>query len=206
MTEPSPVASPFGHAVDTRAALLLSMTLVFSTIVTGCATSSLPWQGQQPNFGNPWTNPAGAGPTLPPPTGLTPAQPQLGAVPGGGRLNAGTAPVPGNGLPGNGLASGSPYGANPGTLPAVPALPPPTGNRYAVPGAGGFDSPPIARTAPSLTNPGTIQQQQARASQFDPYADNRAAPEIVGGRPREFQKPLAEPVRPRGFRDTRWPF
>ena len=42
---------------------------------------------------------------------------------------------------------------------------------------------------------GTSNSQQARASFEDPYADNIAGPEIVGGRPREFQKQLAEPVR-----------
>ena len=59
---------------------------------------------------------------------------------------------------------------------------------------------------PSWNNPGTMAQQQQRATVFDPYADNNAGPEIVGGRPREYQKPLADPIRPQGFRDTRWPF
>ncbi|MFO0913548.1 MAG: hypothetical protein U0795_11370 [Pirellulales bacterium] len=42
---------------------------------------------------------------------------------------------------------------------------------------------------------GTASSQQARAAYEDPYADNVAGPEIVGGRPRDFQKQLAEPVR-----------
>jgi len=82
--------------------------------------------------------------------------------------------------------------------------------------------------------PGTMAAQQYRALEYDPYGDNDAGPEIVGGRPREFQRPLPEPeraqfdpygkrngqaasagqfqtpfpdpVRARGFRDTRWPF
>jgi hypothetical protein len=42
-----------------------------------------------------------------------------------------------------------------------------------------------------------MQQQRLSATVHDPYADVDAGPEIVGGRPREFQKPLAEPVRSR---------
>ena len=66
-----------------------------------------------------------------------------------------------------------------------------------------------------LAPPGTMQAQQQRATVYDPFADNDAGPEIVGGRPREFQKPLPEPVRARNFDDpirarsasqTRWPF
>ena len=45
--------------------------------------------------------------------------------------------------------------------------------------------------------PATMQQQRLSATIHDPYADADAGPEIVGGRPREFQKPLAEPVRSR---------
>ena len=51
--------------------------------------------------------------------------------------------------------------------------------------------------------PGPIRQQQFRASLHDPYPDNDAAPEAVGTRPRDFQKPLAEPVRNSLIRD-RW--
>jgi hypothetical protein len=45
--------------------------------------------------------------------------------------------------------------------------------------------------------PGTTVQQQYDAAQHDPYADNDAGPEVVGGRPREFAKPRSEPVRSR---------
>ncbi|MCA9168548.1 MAG: hypothetical protein KDB23_12825 [Planctomycetales bacterium] len=96
--------------------------------------------------------------------------------------------------------------ATPGAaLPSVPALPPPGG--ATVPGASAYGVAPNGGVSmPDWSNPGTMAQQQQRANTFDPYADNNAAPEIVGGRPREFQKPLADPVRQRGFRDTRWPF
>jgi hypothetical protein len=48
---------------------------------------------------------------------------------------------------------------------------------------------------PNWSSPGTIKQQQRRATLHDPYADNLAGPEIVGGRPREYDRPPAEPVR-----------
>jgi hypothetical protein len=44
---------------------------------------------------------------------------------------------------------------------------------------------------------GTLDQQRFNASMHDPYSDNEAGPEIVGGRPREFSKPRAEPIRSR---------
>jgi hypothetical protein len=50
--------------------------------------------------------------------------------------------------------------------------------------------PPI-----NLFQPGSAGQQQARTSRFDPYPDPDAGPEIVGGRPRDFQEPVAEPKR-----------
>jgi len=40
--------------------------------------------------------------------------------------------------------------------------------------------------------PGTIWQQRNRAVQFDPYPLDHMGPPIVGGRPREFAKPLPE--------------
>jgi hypothetical protein len=51
---------------------------------------------------------------------------------------------------------------------------------------------------------GPIQQQQYNASLHDPYPDNEAGPAIEGGRPRDFQVPLAEPVRNRWLRDSWW--
>ena len=57
---------------------------------------------------------------------------------------------------------------------------------------------------PHFRNPGTIDQQRNNASLHDPYPDPDAGPAIVGGRPREFQKPLAEPVRSRWLTDSWW--
>lgn len=48
---------------------------------------------------------------------------------------------------------------------------------------------------PDWGNPGTAAMQQRRAEQFDPYAETDVGPEIAGGRPREYQKPLPEPLR-----------
>ena len=53
-----------------------------------------------------------------------------------------------------------------------------------------------------LFNPGTIQQQRLRATVHDPYSDQDLGPEVVGGRPRDFQQPLAEPVRNRLYVDS----
>jgi hypothetical protein len=44
----------------------------------------------------------------------------------------------------------------------------------------------------NLQPPGTIWQQRNRAVQFDPYPIDHMGPAIVGGRPREFGKPLPE--------------
>lgn len=43
--------------------------------------------------------------------------------------------------------------------------------------------------------PGTLPQQRFNATMSDPYADSDVGPEVVGNRPREFEKPLPEPVR-----------
>tara|TARA_B100002051_G_scaffold240525_1_gene244488 strand:+ start:175 stop:321 length:147 start_codon:yes stop_codon:yes gene_type:complete len=40
-----------------------------------------------------------------------------------------------------------------------------------------------------------MQQQQYRAVLRDPFYDQDAAPEVVGGRPRGLDRPLAEPAR-----------
>ncbi len=57
---------------------------------------------------------------------------------------------------------------------------------------------------PRVLNPGTQQHQQYKATLHDPYPDNDAGPTVDGGRPMEFQKPLAEPVRSRWLRDSWW--
>jgi hypothetical protein len=56
----------------------------------------------------------------------------------------------------------------------------------------------IAR--PDWGNPGTADMQQLRAQQYDPYAEPDVGPNVSTGRPREFQKPLAEPLRAKWFR------
>ena len=55
---------------------------------------------------------------------------------------------------------------------------------------------------PRLTHPGTIEQQRLRALVHDPYPDPDMGPKIDGGRPREFQQPLPEPVRNRIYADS----
>lgn len=52
--------------------------------------------------------------------------------------------------------------------------------------------------------PGSVQQQQLRATVHDPYSDVDAGPEVVGGRPRDYMQPLPEPVRNRIYADTLW--
>ena len=57
---------------------------------------------------------------------------------------------------------------------------------------------------PNWFNPGPTQYQQHRATFHDPYADNEIAPEVIGGRPRGFQKPLPEPVRNQALQNLWW--
>ena len=57
-----------------------------------------------------------------------------------------------------------------------------------------------------LSPPGTIEKQRFNATVFDPYADNDIGPEVEGGRPRDFQKPLSEPDRSRLFQKIWLPF
>ena len=59
---------------------------------------------------------------------------------------------------------------------------------------------------PNLGQPGHRDVQRQRAVVHDPFPDNEAGPEIVGGRPRNFDRPLPEPVRNRAFSDGWWPF
>ena len=46
-------------------------------------------------------------------------------------------------------------------------------------------------------NPGPAEHQQSQAEQFDPYPENEPGPELVGARPMEYDKPLAEVKRAR---------
>lgn len=55
-----------------------------------------------------------------------------------------------------------------------------------------------------LGSRGSVEDQRRNATVHDPYADIDAGPEIVGGRPRGYDKPLAEPVRSRPFWERWW--
>jgi hypothetical protein len=57
---------------------------------------------------------------------------------------------------------------------------------------------------PRLAHPGTIEQQRLRATIHDPYPDPDLGPRIDGGRPRDYQNPLPEPVRNRIYADSWW--
>jgi hypothetical protein len=57
-----------------------------------------------------------------------------------------------------------------------------------------------------LRPPGTIQKQRFNATVFDPYTDNEIGPEVVGGRPKDYQRPLSEPDRSRLFQKIWLPF
>ncbi len=54
---------------------------------------------------------------------------------------------------------------------------------------------------PQLLHPGPAPYQRYNATQFDPYPLNDLGPEIVGGRPIDFQKPANELERGRQYRD-----
>ncbi|MCR4412087.1 MAG: membrane or secreted protein [Thermoguttaceae bacterium] len=50
---------------------------------------------------------------------------------------------------------------------------------------------------PNWLHPGPAAYQQKQAERFDPYPDPDIGPEVVGSRPREYQKPRPEPERAR---------
>ena len=50
-------------------------------------------------------------------------------------------------------------------------------------------------------HPGNLYQQRQRATVHDPFPDQKAGPEIVGGRPRDYSSQLPEPVRTRPYMD-----
>lgn len=52
---------------------------------------------------------------------------------------------------------------------------------------------------PNLFDPGNAASQQYQAILHDPYPMPDVAPEIVGGRPREYQQPVPEVARARGL-------
>jgi hypothetical protein len=50
---------------------------------------------------------------------------------------------------------------------------------------------PFIRT-PNFAHPGTAAEQRADAERFDPYPDPDLGPEVLGGRPPGFTRPLTE--------------
>ncbi|PHS11647.1 MAG: hypothetical protein COA78_09420 [Blastopirellula sp.] len=48
---------------------------------------------------------------------------------------------------------------------------------------------------PQWFNPGTMKEQRLRAMRFDPYPDVDAGPEMVGVRPRGFDRPASEATK-----------
>jgi hypothetical protein len=50
---------------------------------------------------------------------------------------------------------------------------------------------------PQWLHPGPAGYQRGNAEEFDPYPPNDVAPEIVGGRPKGYQKPPNEVTRAR---------
>ena len=61
-----------------------------------------------------------------------------------------------------------------------------------------------ARRPKIFSPPGSTTYQRYHATIHDPYPDRDLGPEVVGGRPREFDQPLPEPVRNRWLRDSWW--
>ena len=57
-----------------------------------------------------------------------------------------------------------------------------------------------------LAPPGPTEKQRFSATIHDPYPDNDIGPEVVGGRPKDFQRPLSEPDRSRLFQKIWLPF
>jgi hypothetical protein len=52
-------------------------------------------------------------------------------------------------------------------------------------------------STPRLFETRPTELQQSTAQRFDPFPENDTGPEVEGGRPREFDKPIAEPSRAR---------
>jgi hypothetical protein len=58
-------------------------------------------------------------------------------------------------------------------------------------------APELAGLRQSIAHPGPAAYQRAQAIQHDPYVLNDVGPEVVGGRPREYQIPVNEVERAR---------
>ena len=52
---------------------------------------------------------------------------------------------------------------------------------------------------PSLQGPGTAEYQRKWAQRYDPYPESQVGPDVLGGRPREFDVTRAETQRARNF-------
>ncbi len=50
---------------------------------------------------------------------------------------------------------------------------------------------------PRLLHPGPVGYQRNSATQFDPYSLGDIGPEVAGGRPPDFDKPMSEASRAR---------
>ena len=57
---------------------------------------------------------------------------------------------------------------------------------------------------PNWLHPGPAAYQQSTAEQYDPYPENEPGPAIIGGRPRGYEKPFAEPTRARWITPWSW--
>lgn len=57
---------------------------------------------------------------------------------------------------------------------------------------------------PRLFGPGRIDEQRLNATYHDPYADNTAGPEVVGGRPRDYMEQRPEAVRDQPYQNRNW--
>src|SRR4051812_41466814 len=57
--------------------------------------------------------------------------------------------------------------------------------------------PEVARLRQSIAHPGPASYQRGQAIQHDPYLLDDVGPEVVGARPREYQRPLNEVERAR---------
>lgn len=59
---------------------------------------------------------------------------------------------------------------------------------------------------PFNTRPGNIRQQRFEAVAHDPYPQDDLGPTTHGARPRDYQKPVAEPVRDKMYAEKRYWF